>query len=479
MLVKETQNGFTINFKETLEIEDSELDLSLFENNDFTKKAFKNRKKEFTEQLNFLINTLNINNKDFAELFFAYAINMTLASPKLKDVIKSATDLLTYMREPINVFVDTLKESYTSPKPLEEMNTASKRELYFSDDHLKRLLKVIIASKFLYTYLNNNDNKIRSSIVEVLMTFNFVPSDKGVNIKNKLQKFCYSRILSTIYSDKRFWNMAKHHNILPMSYANSLYVKFTTSVLSFVDWDKNPIPYLDVYIQNNLTWLKQQNFNHSFVMVGQSNQEIQFDNLASNYTYGFRFENQATNFIIKVSIEQMIQTKLKPYMDKNPAYRDLLLSIYDKMKRNVIYNFILFPYISKVLKISTDRLLLLDKKTVSMLILYLVIELEKYNFVLLPKMMLSNITTDRLNISKKRVESYKNIASMLDNPRYKTLLETKFDELSDIITDEKYLLRIVSTMYYNKFLTFGDEQELKFSANEIIDEVLKFYELML
>jgi len=470
--------GFFIDFKTILGIKDKDLDLTIFCYNPLVKKTYRNRLDEFLTQFHQLFESLDLQ-QDFWEEYFALIISMRVSDSKITDYRKILDTLLDILREPVNKFVNEVisSDAYQSPKTLEQMDTVAKQELYFSNDHLKRLIKISILSKLIFIHFETLDSKRKKIAIDKIWNYNFVESDKTLNVKNKVQKLCYSRVLSMIYSDKRFWNLSKLHNIQPLSYSNTLYLKILSNVISFINWEVNPIPFIDVYINNNLNWLKQKKFSHSYTVVNTESQESSYNSLTENYKYDFKYENQSTNFVINESVISFLENNLSKYLSQK-YYRDLVISIDENLKRNVTFNYVLFPFISKKLKISTERLLLIDKKILSMLVLYTVIELEKNNFILLSQMLVSNITSDRLEIDKKKAESYKAISSVLTDERYIRLMSTKFEKFSDLVDEEKYFLRIIATLFYNKFTTFKGK-ELKYSSNDIIDELLRFYEVML
>ena len=462
-----------IDYKSILNV-DSEVDLSEFEKVGFKKRSYKNRAEEIHKSLVEMLEKMELG-KDFYEEFFSYTIMCKLNDQPIKDFKACIDKLCNILKEPINIFVDNEIDpvAYTSQKSIEEMETRSKRELYFSNDHLKRLIKVSILSKFLLLHVNNLDLKYRKGImrkiiIDKMWSFNFIEEDKQVNISNKIQKLAFSRLLTVIYSDRRFWNIAKFHNIKALSYANDLFYKITSEIIMFLDYNANPIPYLDVYIVNNITWLKKKKFNHKFDVVNTYQQDRKFDAMQEHSSLNFNNMRISTNVIVNETILQFLNKELEEPL-KDEYYRNLLDKISNNFNRNVIHNYIVFPLISKKLSISVERLLNIDKNIFSLLILYTVIEMNKHNFYLLSQLLLANITTDRLNIKKEAISNYKNIKSIVQSCKYKTLIHSK------------HILKIIAVLYYNKFESFIGKKKnvIKFSADEIGKEVLTFMELLL
>lgn len=486
IIIKTKTNDLFFDFQKVLDIdEDNNLDLEFFSTIPL-KKYYKNRieKDELLPELLELYSTMEID-RDFFESLFTLNIIGKIKELKIKQYSKTLDQMIEYLIPRINKFVEENVDPavYKSPKDLEEMNTVSKRELYFSDEHLKLIIKISILSKFFFPLMNDKlDVKYRNKIISKVWDAKFEDIDKKVNIKNKIQKFSYSRLYSVIYSDKRFWNIAKLHNITPLGYANTLYIKILNSAISFLSWNNNPIPFIDVFINNNIKWLKKKKFTQSYNIINSDIQELTTVNYQTRISTKYQYTNLTVNFVIQETCYQFLEKELSSYFERDSFYGETLELIRNNIKRNMLFNYLVFPFISKKLKISTDRLLLLNKDLLSFFVLYTVIELTKNNFPLLTQMLLSNVTTDKMFISKQKAESYKPIASVLNEPKYKELVNEKYSKFKDMIEGEKHFLKMIATLYYNRFEPYTsvdhEGEVLRFSVEELVEEILRFYTTM-
>ncbi len=477
---KTDDNDIRIGFKDILLIT-NDVDLAEYEIVNIKKRIFKNRIDELVLALQHILDELQLS-KEFYEEYFKFVILSKRRTNK-EDFEKSILNILNMLKAPLNNFIETKvdPEAYKNTKDIETMDSVSKRELYFSEDHLKQVLKVSIVSKLLFIYGGNIENPKHKKLLNDLV-WNFDYSDNKINILNKVQKIVFSRLLAVVYSDKRFWTIAKLHGIKPTSFANNLFLKITGEMVIFFDHNTNPIPFIDVFVNRNIQWLKQKKFYLSYDVVNPYKQEEKFEAYQRASSNNYKNNKVMTNFLINEEINDFIKTELSSYLREEKFY-NLRIIIRDNFKKNTIHQNVVFPLVSKKTGISVQRLLLVDREIFSYLILWTFIQLVENNLFLLGKMLVSNIESDKFNIDKASLDKYKTIQVLTEEPEYKNLIDTKYPDFKNVIAEEGYILKLVALMYYNKFKPFveykNEPQYLKFSLTNITKEFFRFLKILL
>lgn len=473
-----------IDFQNILKINKEEIDLSMFCKFNIKKRTFKNRIEELYTSIVNLLEELELDDTNFYDLYLSFSILMKTTNESQAKYLAVTNEILDTLHPKVVKFIDTKvdADAYRVRKTLDEINTVSKKELYFSDIHLKRLLSVIVYAKILFPMMDSLENdstknqKIKTKIQELVWNRPYCPEDNSSAI-NKVQKLVCSRLLNTIYSDKRFWTLAKLHDINPHSHANTLTNKIITEMIAIVNYDANPIPFLDVYLKQNIQWLSKKNFTVSFNVVNTYQQDKKFD-LLQEKAHISANNNVMANFLINEEIMNFLALELG-HFKTDKFYMDLYNLVFKNYTRNIIHLYILFPLISKKLGISTERLLLVNKATFSALIVYAVKILSDNNFILLCNLLLSNIDSDKTNIDKAKVTNYKTIKEIKDSEHYKATISKKYHFFEETMEEEDFIIRIIAVLFYNKFTSFTDNKVLKYTVKELGDEFLRFLNIML
>ena len=313
--VNKKNDDLFINFNELLDTPRTEVDLTNHGRFMIKKRSFKNRVVDLKDKMNYLIEHLELVEKDLHTYLALSTLCKSTSEPisKYVDVTNQLIDILEpKVQHLIETEVDP--EAYRVRKDLEEINSVDKRELYFSTIHLKRILAITIYTKFFYLMMNPLDlhpkgQRIKTKITELIWNRPYCEGDKS-NMINKIQKVVSSRILNTIYSDKRFWNVAKLHDINPFSQANKMTNKIVTEAIAVLDWDVNPIPFIDVYLKNNIQWLTKKSFNVNYNVVNTYQQDKKFDLQEKRMQHIDTNSNFLSNFLVNEDILRFLNTEL-------------------------------------------------------------------------------------------------------------------------------------------------------------------------
>lgn len=484
--VKVINNDLFFDFSHYLEIDPNIIDIKYFSFCNIKNRSVLNHIFSLAQQLNELFSIMQDKlDKEFYENYFSLFIIAKTEGVKItlaKKIIDSVIDRLI---EPINEIAN--KQTNAIMPPNKDINKLlsndSKKELYFTKEQLLKIVKIIILSKIIYLPTSNiigkneAEKQIKKYIQEKVLLTEFTDKDKEINILNKLQKLCQSRLLSTIYSDKRFWTLGEIHGFTPLTYSNVLFKKIITNIIVVMDYDKNPINFLDVYIRNNIKWLFKRKFNIVYNVINTVKEENDFDLIAELINSKLAIKNISTNIIIKEKILNFIKTNMK-YYRKETYIKELYTLLDKRFRRNYIFKYITIPYIAKLLNIDSGILLTVNRKLFIFITIITYIKLLENNFVILASLLLSNTDEHVIN-QKNSPENYKKIKQIENDEDINKVIKTKYKIFDNKENVKKEILKVIGTIYYNKFISIIDNQELKIDIELLKSEYIRFIETML
>lgn len=351
-------------------------------------------------------------------------------------------------------------------------------ELQFSDAHAKTLTKVaylyrimipIISVYFTYNksiFAKNNEqledddfedfkfDEINSNIfAHLLEKF----TDNPNAIRNKLFKLTLSRVSKTVYSDKRFWAVAKNQGITKDTETLEIYKKLLTNAIPklSMDKDKNIVSFFQSVIINQIDFLFQNKFKNKFTILGNTSEKYSDDDdETSEYE---RLEIQMLRkdegkFIVrKLNIEQTLE-KMPKYLDVEVTKDEVIEAVRTAtrhMTQERIVSMVTYKYFDDKLAIK-----FLSFNQYVYLLLMVQKFLVKNKFVLLPQILLAHCEKhkERTNISGKRIRPM-----IQDSKKYQQLFDLKYKNFSEEI--QKPLSAIIATTYSSVF-TDNDGEEL-------------------
>lgn len=375
--------------------------------------------------------------------------------------------LLTFA-EFCNRFLNEVDPIAYTPK-CKTMEDKSLQELYFSEDHLKYLVKVIVISKITLLFTDNvHKDKMKEAKREIarkIWDLEFVDADKKIDIKNKIQKLISSRFVSTEYNEKRFWAAAKYANITITSQENLLYNEIRTDSILMLEFDKNPLSFLDVFLKNTIYYLSKRKFPLEFIL---NNFDAQINNMNSDLSTEFKL-NLLEERLMNRSVDKFIKTDIKKYTSDS----NLIEEFKSNFKKNILHFWIIIPYMSKILNIPSMYLTSLHKDKFVYLVIYVYYRLINMKCFIMSELIKSNMKENTTGVYNENVKNMSVLVSryLKNEELLEFLNEEKFNNnINDI---SKLVINPIITMTMNKFYSFNNEQ-ITFSVQDLISEYITF-----
>ena len=366
-----------------------------------------------------------------------------------------------------NRFIDCIDPIAYTPK-CKTMEDKSLQELYFSEQHLRKLVKIIVISKvtLIFTDCVHKDYRAEAKKLVAKKIWNtiFEPGDEKIDMKNKIHKLISSRFVSTIYNEKRFWAAAQFANINIISQANLIYNELQTDSILMLEFDKNPLSFLDVFLKNTIYYLSKRKFPLEFVL---NNFDSQSAVMKSEITTEFKLKTLEESLMNR-TIDDFIKRKINPIVSEEE-----IEMFSGKFTKNILHFWVVVPYMTRVLNISPHFLISLDKDRFLMLVLYTYYQLVKmkcYSMATLIKCNMEEVATGCYNEDVKNMSLI--IARLLKNDLIKKFLE-RSEINSNVIDVSKVIANPLICMTMNKFKGL-DNKEIKINAVEIIPEYMNF-----
>ena len=388
----------------------------------------------------------------------------TLKKKEISNIMDAA--LLTFIPF-VNRFIKHIDPIAYTPK-CKTIDDKSLQELYFSEHHLIYLVKIIIISKITLIFTDNvhKDYKTEAKklLAKKIWNIVFEDVDRNIDMKNKIHKLISSRFVSTIYNEKRFWSAAQFANINMVSQANLLYNELQTDSILMLEFDKNPLSFLDVFLKNTIFYLSKRKFPLEFVLSNFNNQvAVMESEVTTEYKY-----NMLEGVLMNKTIDDFIIKKVNPIITKHD-----LDDFMNNFKKNIVHFWIVIPYISRILKISPMFLMGLDRERFIMLTIYTyykLINIKCYNMSMILR---SNMKENNTGTYNEHVKNMSNILSRFLKSDDLQNFITNF-KLNDNITDtSKIIISPLITMTMNTFYNFND-QKVSIISSEILNEYITF-----
>ena len=377
-------------------------------------------------------------------------------------------------------------------------NTKSKKnkineELQFSDAHAKTLIKIaylfrvmipVISVYFGYnktSFAKNEDQRGNDDFEDLKFgeinseIFNYLFekfADNADAIRNKLYKLTLSRVSKTVYSDKRFWAVAKNQGITKDTETLEIYKKLLTNAIPklSIDPDKNLISFFQSVIINQINFLFQNKFKNKFIILGSNHEKYSDDDDDTS-----EYERLEIRMLRKdEGLYTLRKLNIQNTLNKIPEYFEV--EVTDDEVKNAIKTFHRHSTQEKIITMITFKYFE-DKMAIKFLsfyqYVYLVLAVEKYlskhKYKYLPQILLANCEKhkERVTISGKQIRP-----KIQGSKKYQSLFSMKYNSFSEEV--EKPLSAIIASTYASVF-TNDDGEEL-FDANvkvgKIADELI-------
>jgi len=464
-----------IDFKSILNItDDNPILLSELNFCKIKKRTIRNRIYEFFKDVQLVLSYCD---KDIFLSLLKLKILLTTAKKKKSEIEAMTKEVIAKMTPLINFIVDEviIEEAYTPQRTEEEvLKEPSLQELFFGEIHLKYLIKLTILNKILLLFFEEihpdyDAKDIKKSVMQISWNTNFIKDEKVINMMNKIQKLIHSRITGTVYVDSRFWEHAKMFNLTPASYGNSLFSKFLSEIVLILKIGNNPIPFIDVVIRSNVQWLFKKDFQLEFITSDVDKRTETLDREILNTIDNSENKKILRNILVNENIKTFIKNEASKYMDITKEEFDL---IEEKFEKNIVHLFVMFPFISKKLNINIQTLLKIERSVFIYLLIYTSRILLSKNYILLSKLLLSNIKFKKEKDMEK-IKNYKIIKDITDSREFQQIIEDNYTNFKDLVQKENIILQPLILFYYNEFVDFKGEK-IQILLPELSQEYLMF-----
>lgn len=399
----------------------------------------------------------------------------------------------SYDKRLLKAIEEHVKQNYTlildavtedSKRKNKKVNT----QLQLTDDHgviiaqvacLFRILIPLVSEFFVYNKKNfpKNDTEDASDDFEDVRFeqanleifdhyFDMMAEDKSKAVKNKLFKLVSSRISKTIYSDRRFWGVAKSHGITKQSESVSIYKKIMTIAIPklVVQQDINVVSFLQAIINNQIDFLLQNKFKFKAEIIDDARHS--------------RFSDDDDDVSEYDQIEAMMLRKDDGlFALRTISIQETLGRIRDAFNvevtqdelRSVIKTFHKHEIQEQIVSFMTYKFFN-DKSAVKfmtfnqycLLVMYCKKYLTAHKFVILPKMLTAKCEKHRLRVN---IIGKKTLPMIIESKKYNTLFRLKYEHYTKEI--EKPLTTLIASSYSSTFKNEIDGSELFDSATKI------------
>lgn len=395
----------------------------------------------------------------------------SLTKTRINEIIDNAIRIFVPF---INRFINYVDPIAYTPK-CRTVEKDSLKELYFSEDHLKYLLKLIILSKITLIFTdcvdNSKDKQDRSNakkeLAKKIWNTIFVEGDKKVNMRNKIHKLINSRFISTMHNEKRFWDAAEFDNINIYSQANHLYNDLQTVSILMLQIDRNPISFLDVFLKNTIHFLTKRKFKLEFVL---NSFDTQTSTMNSELTTEIKISIY-DDILMKKTIDTFIKKNVIPLISNNCEIAEKFEKYFHK---NILHFWIVIPIISKMLNISPLYLTAIEKEKFIQLTIYVYYKLISIKCFSIAELLMSNMKEIKTGVYNDDVKQTSlQIAKYLKSDDLSNFLDSK--KLNNNMNDiTKVISNPLICMLMNQYYSFENDIKIDLSMNDVISEYVRF-----
>lgn len=386
-----------------------------------------------------------------------------------KKIDNTLNDILLIFANFVNEFINHVDPIAYTPK-CKVLESKNLQELFFSEEHLIYLVKIIVISKITLLFTDNvEDKQLRSDakkyIARKIWNISFVEGDKKLDMKSKIHKLVTSRFVSTEYNEARFWAAAKLANINSISQANLINNNLQTDNILMLSIDANPLSFLDVFLKNTIYFLSKRKFQFEYVL---NNFEAQSNVMQSEISTETKF-TPLENKLMKLTVDNFIKNNvMKLIQDKSE-----IDTFSNNFKKNIFHFWIVVPYISRLININPLYLCSVEKDKFILLTLftyYKMINLKCFTMASLVKSNMKSISTGCYNENIKNMSVV--IARFLKSEALMNFISS--NQINDNIIDvSKLVINPLICMTMNQYFSFDDEL-IQVQSSDIVNEYIKF-----
>ncbi len=415
---------------------------------------------------------------DIIEQFYTIKIKYTF-DESVYDTITFAQEIKKLLELPsFKSIVNEYIEKYYIHKENNDKKINS--QLILLKEHCEDLQKISFIMKFCIPLISDfysiHKDKFKDLRILYLDIFKLII---GLNdqhkVSNKLYKLVESRVKSTSFSDRVIWSYLENIGKDPESETLNIYDTTIVLILYKLEVDKNPISYIHAALQNQIKFIFRGNISIEYNPINPRLDE-ENDGITSMDKLKIEIsrEDEGLKCIQEVNKINEIKNFLKTF---NISISKEELEYYDEIKLNKMQVNLVLLYYSKYFGTYDNYELNRKEFKVLLIALKKVLEKNKLNILAKYLMAFGDFKNKKLIMKKDFIE--KLISTKIYNKifnRYK-FVSNKF------LVNKDPILFFISTIYYNKWLSYDDYKNGIIEYKEPIErieeiayEVLSFIE---
>lgn len=377
-----------------------------------------------------------------------------------------------------------------------EFKKIKNSSLIYRDVHCKLLLKVSYMMKFTipmvmeyaYHVITNKDNSndLILAVYDRLFSYFQKDLDYYVNLDNKLSESVKSRIVVTKFPDMPMWNFLINIGININNFIYSVVKKLKTDIVPKYDIDRSVVNLTLAAASHSVAQLFKTNFPVSyktFDMTAKSEEEEvnKFERIEINSAK----INEDLNILHKIIIQDTIRTLYKQYNIR--LSKEEIAFYFKHLRINKLQTNLIGLFFAKHLG-SCEIIYKCSRRDYIILLLIMKKILLQQGCKYIPAILTGYVTN---TIREKKVVSKKYLIKVIEDERYKKIIDFNYRCSQKKIEDQSIIKKIISTLISTNFCdldyyAYKRQQETNFNENneivvnefELIDEIIKLLEMI-
>jgi len=380
-------------------------------------------------------------------------------------------------------YVEELDEQTEETKKTKKIN----QELQFTDEHVKILLKaaesIRLSIPLITEFCEKRKHEVNDTLYDAFEAIIRLYQGK-IEMKNKIHRFVYSRVVSTQYSDKTIWNLltnkSKDVNVITIEFLKDIVIGILPKTVS----ERNIINLFHVVIKRKITFEFSKNHKITFKPVNLNQVDREGLTMFDKWEASMSKRDESKIIINQLSIQyqiENIQNELKIRISQEEfAYYKNHIHI-NKFQTNLVFSFFAKYMGSYSNLYNCNR----DEYIYLVILLYKWLKMNGYSclaeyIIALP---------DRLNEKRMTTKNSKLFEKITESRTYKDLIRNKYSYISQNIIQSKIIIKLVgniSVSKYNYLVPFEEfnpneeyePEEIICRVDDLADEVLNFIKLI-
>lgn len=408
--------------------------------------------------------------------------------------LEQFTELLyKYLIDPAEqTVIDIVEENYKLNLDQEiEIKKIKNTSLIYRDIHCKLLLKISymmkftipIVMEFAYMKLSPKENSNNFILTIYNDLYDYFQSDieNKINIDNKLIESIKSRIIITKYSDSTIWRYLEHSGKNTNNFIYEQVKKLKTDIVPKYDIDRSVVNLTLAFASKAVEQLFRTNFPISYKTIDMSSKsEDDETNKFERMEINAAKTNEDLNILNKINIDMCLKDIRKAH---NIRITKEEFEFYKKHIRiNKLQTNLLSLYFAKYLG-SCNTIYNCSINQYVMFVLIMKKILLQKDCVYIPQILTGYVDNA---IKEKKVVSKKYLTKIIEDERYKKILEYNYNASINILVKQSIIEKIIATLISTSFNAVeysskykeAERHEIVVNEFELIDEIIKYLEMI-